>query len=149
MEPGPAVVVDEDEIRALEGKALRRLRDDAELTQEELEERSGIDKKQISRYESGRTMPGARNLARLLNAVGATAHDHALALEAVARETHGTIAEDGSLPSRAHIIGPSRHQDEPIQIRFKELSISVPPEHMSITIPEGRGPRRRRENPPS
>jgi len=141
-------LVEEDEIRALEGKALRRLRDDAGLTQEDLEERSGINKKQISRYEGGKTMPGARNLARLLSAIGATARDHAVALADQALEEQGAISEDGSVPIRTHMIGPSRRQAEPVRIRLKELSIEVSPEQLAILLPEDLGRRRRKRPTP-
>jgi transcriptional regulator with XRE-family HTH domain len=45
--------------------ALRRLRQEAELSQTEVSKRTGIDKSQLSRLESGQTIPTVERLRQL------------------------------------------------------------------------------------
>lgn len=64
------------------GKAIKWLREDAELRQNEVASRAGITKAMISSYESGRSVPTIATLDKILSAVGAdlTALCGALAL---------------------------------------------------------------------
>lgn len=52
------------------GERIRKLRRERNWTQVELGQRVGIDKRNISRYESGRLTPSARTLRRFAEAFG-------------------------------------------------------------------------------
>lgn len=54
---------------------LRRLRDSADLTQEELAFRSAIHRTQISLLEGGERMPRVETLVKLAGSLGATPND--------------------------------------------------------------------------
>lgn len=54
------------------GKALRRLRKEAELTQEELGHRSGVHPTWVSAIESGRNNPAWGTVRRLAKGLGVT-----------------------------------------------------------------------------
>lgn len=49
---------------------IRRLRRERNWTQEELGQRVGIDKRNVSRYETGSLNPSRKTLARFANALG-------------------------------------------------------------------------------
>lgn len=59
-----------DDIRADFAANLRRLRDEAGITQEELGARSGIQMADISRYESALRDPRITTVARIAGALG-------------------------------------------------------------------------------
>ena len=52
------------------GKVLREMRQDAGVTQQELEKRTGITQTEISRYELGKRNITLRTLLRLTEALG-------------------------------------------------------------------------------
>jgi transcriptional regulator with XRE-family HTH domain len=52
------------------GQRLRHVRRSAGLSQSELEERSGIPKARVSRYENGRVLPSLGTLRKLASALG-------------------------------------------------------------------------------
>jgi predicted transcriptional regulator len=52
------------------GEVLRSVRTEAGMSQNELEELSGIPKARISRYENGHVEPSLRSLARLARGLG-------------------------------------------------------------------------------
>lgn len=69
---------DDDRIRRrrLEvGRRIREARLYANLTQERLSERCGLDAKTISRYESGRQSPTVDHLLDLAEGIGVSARD--------------------------------------------------------------------------
>ena len=66
------------------GKALRALRQEANLTQTAVHDRTGISCGQISKWEHGHETPSLPWLARFLNAVGADFRALQDALEAAA-----------------------------------------------------------------
>ena len=70
----PAATNDQTDLRAL-GRALRRLRDRACLSQTELAVKAGTDHTYVSRVEHGRIDLRWRTLARLLDAMEATVSD--------------------------------------------------------------------------
>lgn len=57
------------------GNRLKSLRIDAGLTQEQLAERIGVKKQNISRYENGRVEPNIRTAKRIAEALGVTLED--------------------------------------------------------------------------
>ena len=61
------------------------------MSQKELAERSGLTPSQVSHYLDGDVAPSLRNLARLLEGLGATVFDYALA-EATAAEQAGRFS---------------------------------------------------------
>lgn len=61
------------------------------MTQKELAQRSGLTPSQLSHYLDGDVVPSLRNLSRLLDGLGATLFDYALA-EATAAEQAGRFA---------------------------------------------------------
>lgn len=63
------------------GLALRQLRDDAGLTQEQVAERAGLDGAYVSRVERGGRDLQWSTLARLLDALGADLHTLADAIK--------------------------------------------------------------------
>jgi len=54
----------------MSGNAIRRRREAANLTQEQVEQRSGISVSQLSRLENGRHLPQRRTLIALASALG-------------------------------------------------------------------------------
>lgn len=64
---GSAVVPDPLNVFAAN---LRRLREDAGISQEELGLRVGIDVSNVSRYEAGKRDPSVRTVARLAAGIG-------------------------------------------------------------------------------
>lgn len=56
--------------RAAFAARLRRIRLNADLTQKDLEELSGIPKSRISRYENGHLLPSFQGLRRLADSLG-------------------------------------------------------------------------------
>ncbi len=52
------------------GRNLRRAREQAELTQEQVAERSGVHATEVSRIEGGKRDPKVSTLRRLAEAVG-------------------------------------------------------------------------------
>lgn len=60
------------ELRAALGNAIRRLRENAGMTQADLSERTGIQRPNISRIERGGQMPGADILLQLARALDVT-----------------------------------------------------------------------------
>ncbi len=65
------------------GRALRTLRDQAELTQEELGARAGIGASYLSQLENGHRGVGWHSVTRLLNGIGADLHQLADAIAEV------------------------------------------------------------------
>jgi transcriptional regulator with XRE-family HTH domain len=59
---------DHDERKAV-GRRISAIRSERGLSQEELAKLSGVSREQISRYESGQTMPSAVNGVRLAKAL--------------------------------------------------------------------------------
>ena len=55
--------------RVAVGRRISAIRSERGLSQEELAEASGVARAQISRYESGQTMPSATNGVRLAKAL--------------------------------------------------------------------------------
>ena len=54
------------------GERIRKLRKERDWTQRELSEKTGVDPKNISSYESGRLIPSRRTLKRFAEAFGLT-----------------------------------------------------------------------------
>lgn len=54
------------------GARIRDLRNNAGLSQAELEARSGIPKARLSRYENGHVMPTVRSADKIASALGLT-----------------------------------------------------------------------------
>jgi transcriptional regulator with XRE-family HTH domain len=65
----------ERELRELLGENIRRARDEAELTQEQLAERLGVETGVISKWERGRRMPRADAFMAMAELFG---HEHDL-----------------------------------------------------------------------
>lgn len=59
-------------ILAALGRNVRRQRDEKQLTQEKLAEKSGLDPTYISDIERGLRNPGIKNVAKLAKALGIT-----------------------------------------------------------------------------
>jgi transcriptional regulator with XRE-family HTH domain len=57
------------------GRNLRRARERAELTQEQVAERSGVHATEVSRIEGGKRDPKVSTVQRLAEAIGVTASD--------------------------------------------------------------------------
>ena len=57
------------------GERIRKLRKERDWTQRELNEKTGVDPKNISSYESGRLVPSKRTLKRFADAFGVTVED--------------------------------------------------------------------------
>jgi transcriptional regulator with XRE-family HTH domain len=82
---------------------LRRLRDEADLSQEELAFRPAIHRTQISLLEGGHRMPRVETLVKLAGSLGATPNDllAGIAWEPIVAVTGGLVvtakedAEDG------------------------------------------------------
>lgn len=66
------------------GDRLKSLRIDAGLTQEQLAQRIGVKKQNISRYENGRVEPNIRTAKRIAEALGVTLEDIASSVSSVA-----------------------------------------------------------------
>jgi transcriptional regulator with XRE-family HTH domain len=64
---------------------LRALRDDADLTQEELSFRAGVHRTQISLMESAERLPRFETVAKLVGALGV---DHGALFAGIAWEPH-------------------------------------------------------------
>ena len=71
-EPGP---VDEKEVAAALGAALRTLRKTHGLTLRQLAERCGLSQPFLSQIENGKAMPSLTALHHVARALGTTAHD--------------------------------------------------------------------------
>lgn len=57
------------------GERIRKLRKERDWTQRELSEKTGVDSKNISSYESGRLIPSRRTIQRFADAFGLTIED--------------------------------------------------------------------------
>jgi transcriptional regulator with XRE-family HTH domain len=68
---------------------LRRLRDEADLTQEELAFRAAIHRTQVSLMEGGARLPRFETLVRLVGALGV---DHGALFEGIRWEPHVSIS---------------------------------------------------------
>ncbi|MDY7093037.1 MAG: helix-turn-helix transcriptional regulator [Acidobacteriota bacterium] len=79
------------------GKAIKWLREDAELRQNEVAGKAGITKAMISSYESGRSLPTVATLDKILGALGADLFALCNALELV----------NGRQPQRQPMAQPS------------------------------------------
>jgi transcriptional regulator with XRE-family HTH domain len=76
-------------LRSSVGKALRFLRDDAEMSQEEVSEKSGIHPTYISRLEKGKGNPTLRTLESLAKGLGVESADILNLAEVFAKERGG------------------------------------------------------------
>ena len=90
------------------GKAIKWLREDAELRQNEIATRAGITKAMISSYESGRSVPTIATLDKILSAIGADIADlcSALALVNGRPLLPGATAEIGAEPRAERLTRP-------------------------------------------
>jgi transcriptional regulator with XRE-family HTH domain len=68
------------------GRALRTLRDQAGLTQEELGARAGIGASYLSQLENGHRGVGWHSVTRLLSSMGADLHQLADAIAAIEKQ---------------------------------------------------------------
>jgi ribosome-binding protein aMBF1 (putative translation factor) len=71
--PRPRIARVPDDPLVLFARNLRRLREEAGLSQEELGLRTGIDVSNISRYEAAKRDPGVRTVFRLAAGLGVDA----------------------------------------------------------------------------
>jgi transcriptional regulator with XRE-family HTH domain len=62
-------------VRALFGKTLRSLREEAGLTQEEVADRADIHWTYLSQVEGGKRNPGLENIVYLARAIGITPNE--------------------------------------------------------------------------
>jgi transcriptional regulator with XRE-family HTH domain len=81
--------------------ALRRLRQEAELSQTEVSKRTGIDKSQLSRLESGQTIPTVERLRQLGEVYGVASWKILQMMEGEYGEDREAEEEDqGGTPAR-------------------------------------------------
>lgn len=88
----------------LQGERLRKLRDDASYTQEELAEKLRVHPRQIHRYESGATDPNGEIVARIAKVFGVTT-DYLLGLT---DDPLGRIDESDLSPLERRLIAAFR-----------------------------------------
>jgi transcriptional regulator with XRE-family HTH domain len=94
------------------GELLRRLRKERKLTQEELDERSGVSARAISDLERGGVEPRVATVAALARGLDLSLEDLA-AFEAAAEDARASRARDHNLPYVASaIIGREHEADE-------------------------------------
>lgn len=94
MTSGATPAITPDDLKTLEGHALRSLRTKVGLSQGRLEGRTGIDSKQISEYERGKVWPGAENLSKLLTGLGCSLEDFSAELRRQAGALAGPPTEE-------------------------------------------------------
>jgi transcriptional regulator with XRE-family HTH domain len=71
------------------GRALRALRKQAGITQEQLAERLGVDPTFVGRLERGQRGAHWRTIRRILTALDVGISDFAIEIDAAERELHG------------------------------------------------------------
>ena len=94
--------------RPVLGEALRRLRTDRNLLQEDVADRAGITRPMLSAYERGRVEPKFEGLLRILGAMGTTLSFLGTYMELVTRGRRlGEIAPDSriwpEIDARVHL----------------------------------------------
>lgn len=81
---------------------LLDLRKQAQLTQELLSRATGLSVRMISQYETGRSSPSLKTLARLADAVGFTVHVHFVAnsdVDATDNRISAALCSEDPLPT--------------------------------------------------
>lgn len=100
-----------------EGLLLYNLRVHADITQHELEARSGVHFTEISRYETGRVRPAKQTVARILDALQVTDEMRETVMWATTRPYERT----GSVPVQVPVEEPERSRPA----LFSDIKASV------------------------
>lgn len=118
--PGP---VDERQVAAALGAALRRLRKGRGLTLRQLAERCGLSQPFLSQIENGKAMPSLTALHRLARALGTTAHEllhpQAEAEVSLVRRGEGSVYQLADGATVRFLTSRSARRLEPNEVEFE------------------------------